>query len=248
MKNMKIILFVAVTMLLFSCNSGNDQTNNENSTSYEDALNQVKSNQGHKGTVVETMDAGGYTYLKLNENGNEYWAAINQRPAQIGQVFYFNNAMEVKDFTSKQLDRTFESILFIQDISEEPIEVVDPVAVLAQQKKTVVERDENISITQPEGAISIEELYKNSSKYEGQMVTVKGVITKLNKMIMNRDWIHIQDGSSSGDSFDLTITTTEINNFQLGETVTFTGTISLNKDFGAGYLYDLIIENATFAY
>ena len=59
-------------------------------------------------------------------------------------------------------------------------------------------------------------------------------------MIMNRNWIHIQDGTA--DNHDLTITSQE--SIPLGHVVTFEGTVSLNKDFGAGYRYDLIIEDA----
>jgi hypothetical protein len=59
-------------------------------------------------------------------------------------------------------------------------------------------------------------------------------------MIMNRNWIHIQDGT--GDKLDLTVTTTE--NIALGSVVTLKGTIALDKDFGAGYRYDIIMEGA----
>lgn len=59
-------------------------------------------------------------------------------------------------------------------------------------------------------------------------------------MIMNRNWVHLQDGS--GEGLDLTITTTE--NIPLGAIITLEGTIAMNKDFGAGYQYDIIMEGA----
>ena len=67
-----------------------------------------------------------------------------------------------------------------------------------------------------------------------------GKCVKVNPMIMGRNWIHLQDGS--GDNLDLTITTTE--NIPVGHVITLEGTIALNKDFGAGYKYDIIMEEA----
>ncbi|MBK9017715.1 MAG: hypothetical protein IPM82_28755 [Saprospiraceae bacterium] len=80
----------------------------------------------------------------------------------------------------------------------------------------------------------------NISKYDGKTVKVTGKVMKVNPMIMGRNWLHIQDGS--GKNLDLTVTTVE--QVQLGATVTLEGTIALNKDFGAGYKYDYILEGA----
>ena len=57
---------------------------------------------------------------------------------------------------------------------------------------------------------------------------------------MNRNWLHIQDGSEEG--LDLTVTTEE--NIALGAIVSLEGVITLDKDFGAGYRYDIIMEKA----
>lgn len=59
---------------------------------------------------------------------------------------------------------------------------------------------------------------------------------------MGKNWIHIQDGTKHNTSFDLTITTQNLP--ALNDEVTFKGTIMVNKDFGAGYFYDVIMENA----
>ena len=75
----------------------------------------------------------------------------------------------------------------------------------------------------------------------GKVIKVTGKCIKLNRMIMGRNWVHLQDGS--GNNFDLTVTTTE--NVELGSIVTLEGTIALNKDFGAGYKYNVILEGAT---
>jgi hypothetical protein len=105
-----------------------------------------------------------------------------------------------------------------------------------------VQENENVKTQPPAGGITINELYTNRTKYEGQTVSVKGKCVKLNNNIMNRNWIHIQDGSTKDDKQDLTITTTD--NVSLGEMVAFEGKIALNKDFGAGYTYEIIMEEA----
>jgi len=62
---------------------------------------------------------------------------------------------------------------------------------------------------------------------------------------MGRNWVHIQDGTSAGKYFDLTITTQDV--VETGDVVVFSGKVVLNKDFGAGYQYDLIMEEAVLA-
>ena len=60
---------------------------------------------------------------------------------------------------------------------------------------------------------------------------------------MNVNWLHMQDGTEFNGEFDLTVTTAAT--AQIGDVVTLKGTVTLNKDFGAGYFYTIIIENAT---
>lgn len=92
-------------------------------------------------------------------------------------------------------------------------------------------------------AIKLAELFKNKDKYEGKKIVVTGKVVKVNNGILNRNWVHINDGSKCGNiECDLTITTEdEVEN---GAQVTFEGKITLNKDFGAGYHYHLIMEEA----
>jgi len=103
-----------------------------------------------------------------------------------------------------------------------------------------VPTDKNLKIEPPPGGITINELFTNTKKYEGQTIKVKGRCVKLNNMIMNRNWIHLQDGSTKDADADLTVTTTE--DVTLGAIVVFEGKIALNKDFGAGYTYEVIME------
>jgi len=73
-------------------------------------------------------------------------------------------------------------------------------------------------------------------------VLIKGQVTKVNRAIMEKNWVHLQDGTGDSGGFDLTVTTQEQVN--VGDVVTFEGKITLNKDFGAGYSYEVIMEQA----
>jgi hypothetical protein len=67
-------------------------------------------------------------------------------------------------------------------------------------------------------------------------------VVKVNKQVMGKNWIHIQDGTDFNNDFDLTITTQDL--AEIGDEVTFKGKISVNKDFGSGYSYEVIMEDA----
>jgi len=101
---------------------------------------------------------------------------------------------------------------------------------------------QDLNITPPAGGITLAELIGNKKKYEGQKVKVQGRVVKLNNMIMERNWIHLKDASLKDGKMDLTVTSTD--NVAKGDVVAFEGTITLNKDFGSGYTYEIIMEDA----
>ncbi len=135
-------------------------------------------------------------------------------------------------------------------VEGEPIVIEEPSNSSNGQTDLVAAQNENIkkeisthgplSVIPIEGSIKLSELFAEPKKYEGKVILVTGKCVKINAMIMDRNWIHIQDGS--GDDLDLTITTTD--KVTIDAIVSFEGTIALNKDFGAGYKYDIIMEQA----
>ncbi len=92
-------------------------------------------------------------------------------------------------------------------------------------------------------AFRLVNLYAKRNEYAGKTIKVKGQVTKVNIAIMERNWVHIQDGTADGENFDLTITT--IHEPKVGDVITYSGTLILNKDFGSGYSYELLLENAS---
>ena len=94
-----------------------------------------------------------------------------------------------------------------------------------------------------DAAKTIEAVYKDKAKLEGKQVTVKGKVVKVNNGIMGRNFLHIQDGTGGKDNNDLSVTSTQT--AQVGDKVTIAGKVILNKDFGSGYNYPLIVEEAS---
>jgi len=102
---------------------------------------------------------------------------------------------------------------------------------------------DDISVETKTYDISIEELIKNKEKYNNQTVRLKGEVSKYNPNIMNTNWIHIKDGTSFNGKSEVTATsTTEV---KLGDTISIEGKVTLDKNFGSGYIYPILIENAT---
>ena len=99
-------------------------------------------------------------------------------------------------------------------------------------------------IAKADGGKTVAELYAEKDQLAGQKVTVRGKVVKTNAGIMNKDWLHVRDGSGEEGKNDLTITTTTTPLPNVGDTVLVTGTVTLDKDFGMGYQYPVLIEDA----
>lgn len=196
----------------------------------------------HKALITEVIQASNYTYVHVTENGEEYWIAVNKQILEKGDVVYHLGGLEMPYFESKELERSFDKILFISELSFEPIEETRQM-VNGHDKplKPQIERID-VVIEKPDGGISIGELFSNKADYSGKKVIVSGQISRVNYSIMKKNWVHIQDGTGDDSNFDLTITT--LASPKVGDTVTFQGIVALDKDFGMGYHYELIIEEA----
>lgn len=98
-------------------------------------------------------------------------------------------------------------------------------------------------IAKAEGGQTVGELYANAAALAGKEIKVRGKVVKANPNIMDRTWIHLRDGTGEDGKNDLTITSSDPPP-KLGATVLVTGTLSTGKDIGAGYKYDVLVENA----
>jgi len=197
----------------------------------------------HKIMVKEVLQTTSYTYINAEENDTLQWIAIPKMAARVGETYYFHGGMEMGEFKSKELERTFSSILFLNGlISPEVVEGEGTQLKFSPQKTIIPDEKLDGPIDPAEGGITIAELYANKEKYASKLVKIRGKVTKFNARIMSRNWIHLQDGS--GISGELDITATSQDEVKVGDIVTIEGMITLNKDFGAGYFYSIIMENS----
>jgi hypothetical protein len=173
----------------------------------------------------------------VKDDDGLFWVAVTKREIAVGDTVFFSDALEMKNFTSKDLQRTFETIYF----TGSPPAAADKPAGTSPHAKAAAEKLE-ISIEPADGGISIAELFANRESYANKTVRIRGQVTKVNRAIMGKNWVHLQDGTGDSENYDLTITTVE--DAAPGEVVTFAGTIVLNKDFGSGYAYEVLMEEA----
>jgi len=182
-----------------------------------------------------------YTYLHVKAKGPAYWVALPTTDIAVGSVISYRGGMLMENFQSKELDRTFDKILFLEGLAGDTPSEMGMMSGSTQGSNVNVEKlDTRVSV---EGSISIGELLADLDKYEGKTVVVSGEVAKYNPAIMERNWIHIQDGTEFEGKFDLTVTSSEY--FEVGQVVSLQGVVALDKDFGYGYAYEVLIENAT---
>lgn len=195
----------------------------------------------HKILVNEIIQSTKYTYLNVSEDQFQKWLAVAKQDVKVGSTYYFDKALQMNNFYSKELDRTFDVIYFINEIRPN----VEPGTIIARPEAhsgKIQSSQKEIKVVKNKGELTIANLFENRLKYVGQKVRIKGIVGKVNKAVMGKNWIHLQDGTNFSGNFDLTITSQDIANTD--EIATFEGLISLNKNFGSGYFYELIMENA----
>jgi len=96
-------------------------------------------------------------------------------------------------------------------------------------------------------AMTIAALWKGRNTLAGKTVTLRGKVVKFNPAILGANWIHIQDGSGTAADATNDVTIPTDAETQVGNEITVTGTVVLNRDLGSGYKYPVLIEKATIA-
>lgn len=226
-----IIILLLSVIIITACQSG---TNNPK---------ELGKNENHKVIAEKKTEAGGYSYVFVDEDGKKFWIATNAIPIEIGETYYFIDELEMRNFESRILDTVFDLIYFVEKISMSPISRIETSPV--EEAHSIIPPAEKAKIEVPpvEDGITIGELFANKNSFANETVKVSGLVTRFNEAIMGKNWVHLQDGTEDNGKFDLTVTTNEV--VEVGNVVTFEGKIAIDKDFGAGYTYEVIMEEAT---
>jgi len=215
---------------------------------------QAPSVNGGTGKVLETMNSGGYTYVKADIGGTEVWAAAPQFSVKPGDVVAIPEGAPMPNYYSKTLDRTFDRIYFVPSIAIQggagriPTTALDAHgggATPLEHGGSVAARPTAVQISgikRADGGKTVEELFQDKAGLAGKDVVVRGKVVKFSSAIMGKNWLHVQDGSGAPGTNDLVVTTDVA--VSVGDTVLVKGKMTTDKDFGVGYKYDVILEDA----
>jgi hypothetical protein len=218
---------------------------------------------GFSGKVIETTNTAGYTYVQVDTGSKKLWAATTQFAVKVGDKVTVSAGTPMTGYHSKSLNRDFDVVYFTGSIAvnggtagaapalppgHPPLPgAATPALPPGHPALTTPDAAPKVDLTgikRAEGGKTIKEIYAAKAKLAGQPISVRGKVVKYNAMILGKNWLHIQDGSGSAadQNNDLTITTSTPTG--LGATVLVTGKVATDRDFGAGYKYGVIIEDA----
>lgn len=255
----KITLILLIAIIFNACNNGpkviepaseTENTNtssgifsdNDSSKPKVDFNAPMGSSEFHKVVVNEVLPTQKYVYLNVTEEGETFWIATILMEVKKGETYYYKDGLLKTDFESKEYNRVFDKIFLVSNLvaaANHGANTSNNNTAEDQLNTTKQEIEMHTDkIVKRQGSIKISELVNNPKKYEGKTIQLDGICTKVNAGIMNRNWLHIKDGSK--DNYDLVITTDAY--VPEGAAFTIKAVVALNQDFGAGYKYDLILE------
>ena len=205
------------------------------------------------GKVLEVIHSGSYTYVLLERDGFKDWVAIPELYLTVGEEVELHPGIQMGDFVSKALNRTFKNILFSSGPTDKYNEKrkinahkgADMSAPAPGSKKVETKIVDGLKVEKFSGldSYTIAEVIQKKVQLQDKLIVVRGQVVKSSTGIMGRNWIHIKDGSSANGEDKLVITTKD--NADVGAVVTATGKFHNNVDFGGGYKYEIIMEDAS---
>jgi DNA/RNA endonuclease YhcR with UshA esterase domain len=192
-----------------------------------------------KGEVLEVKDVESYTYLRLKTKDGETWAAVTKAPVKKGAQVTIENPMVMSNFESKSLKKTFDKIVFGTLGG-----AGGGMAASAVVAKAPDVADAKVPKASGPDARTVAEIVTKRANLKDKTVLVRGKVVKYNEAVMGKNWVHLRDGSGSAadNSNDVLVTTKD--QTKVGDVVTAKGVVHLDKDFGAGYTYKVLVEDA----
>jgi hypothetical protein len=213
-------------------------------------MNLVAETGPMNGTVAETINAGGYTYIRIKDS--DIWIATATMEVSEGDPIEYSGGAEMLDFHSKSLDRTFESIWFVQKVSitgqdasrQAAAQGHGPIPSNIPQSAAIAAPAPG-SIEKLDGGKSIEEILSDRSALNGETVSLRGMVIKVSENIMGMNWVTLQDGTGTAPDNKLMAISSEM--VTVGEVVTAKGVLQKDVDLGQGYHYTALLEDTTFS-
>ena len=268
---MRLVLAVLLALSVTACKKSNAPTPAQAPAAEAPAA----AAGGVRGKVVERIDAAPYSYLRIAGPTGEIWAAVPQAAIENGAEVVIENPMPMDGFESKTLNRKFEKIYFgtlggqggapqaaapaggaPNPMGGTPPGMMPPGGMppggMAAQHAAAGAGPTDVGdVKVPKAtganAKTVAEIHAQKAQLKEKKVTVRGKVVKSNAGIMGKNWIHVRDGSGTQEKGDNDITVTSESAANVGEVLVITGVVRVDKDFGAGYAYPVIIEEAVYA-
>lgn len=203
-----------------------------------------------QGEVLESVNAGSYTYMRLKTKDGEVWAATMLTNMPKGTKVQLHDPMLMTNFESKAMGRTFDEIVFASAISTEHSSVATPAQQMAAAHKGAASPVVNapvVKVAKATGANAktVADIYAQRAKLNDKKVVVRGQVVKFSAGIMDRNWIHLRDGTGSdaAKSNDLLVTTKQT--AKVGDVIVVSGLVKTDVNYGSGYAYSVVIDGAT---
>jgi hypothetical protein len=200
------------------------------------------------GKVLKVMSGNGYTYVYLKKKDRKkVWVAFPKSQVTVGSTIDLVPGEEMRNFESRALNRTFDRIIFsLGRIAPQGVRTGNFPEVASPGNKNSTSAKEAMTLTRAEGpnSYTVAELFANRNSLNGRTVLVRGKIVKVVPRIMRMNWLHIQDGTGSAGRKDHEVVVKTKSLPATGEVVTISGTLLKDKDYGSGYRYDVLIDNA----
>jgi ribosomal protein S17 len=220
--------------------------------------------QTFTGKVLETTNAATYTYVLVDTGKVKNWAAAPQFGVTVGDTVTITDGRPMPGYHSKTMNRDFEVIYFtgkavvggatgttaglpnlpkghppVAGTSQAGVELPKGHPPIGAASRTTVDLSDIKAVKDGQTVATIN---TDRAKLAGRPVSVRGKVVKYNAGVMGKNWLHIRDGSGSEGGNDLTITTAT--DAKVGDTVLVSGKVVIDRDFGSGYKYSVIIEDA----
>lgn len=181
-----------------------------------------------------------YSYLRLKTKDGEIWAAVSKAPIKVGAKVTIENSTTMTNFESKTLKKTFPKILFGSLGGTGQALAGAPAAVA----KVVDTSPIKVAKASGANARTVAEVITKATELKDKPVRVSGKVVKYNGGIMGKNWIHLRDGTGQEADGTNDVLVTTAAEAKVGAVVTVTGVVRTNKDFGSGYSYKVLIEDA----
>jgi len=191
------------------------------------------------------MNSGGYTYAQIEEDGTQAWIAVPQTELATGDQVTYREQMRMQNFYSSTLDRTFDEVRFATIVSPGAAATVSPAPQPQTTGAAAPAQPSAGATSSATGTQTVEEIYTRKDELKGQTVTVRGKVVKVLHNIMNKTWVHIEDGTGGVGSNDIIFTSTT-DAAAVGDVVTARGTLETDVDYGYGYAYPVIVQDSSF--